>query len=142
MGNRRIKMKKLYIILVIAMFFACDLDNPWPIDTNVQDVSGAEQKNHSVTFVISGNAPVISSDIINDEFYYGLDEGANYTHTFEQKTTSYMPSVDMSFFARKMTGDSSSLTGEIIVDGTTVASQTTTAGNGIVNVQYVITDNY
>ena len=135
-------MKKLYFIIILFSFFACDLENPWPIDTDVQDVSGAPQIKHTVTYVISGNAPMITSDIIEDEYYYGLEDGINYTKTFQISTTSYSPDYTASFTAQKQTSDTTTLSGSIAVDGATVASDLTNSESGIINLSFVITDSF
>lgn len=135
-------MKKLYFIIILFSFFSCDLENPWPVGTDVQDVSGSPQIEHTVTYVISGNAPMITSDIIEDEYYYGLGEGVNYTKTFQISTTSYSPDYIASFAAQKRTSDAYTLTGQITIDGTEKASQTTTSANGDISVSFAVHDEF
>lgn len=122
-------MKKLYIILVIAMFFACDLQNE--SSDNTQTVT------HAVVMTVSGDAPMIETSLI-DGYYYGLQYGVNLVKTTSVTNTEYITKHDVSLMANKMTNDSTTLSASISVDGSVVASDSTTTG--AIDLSYTIED--
>lgn len=122
-------MKKLFILVVsicAVMFLWCYQD---------EDFTG-----YTVKMVVTGNCPIVqiktnrTGDYVD---YYSLDESIDYE---SENRDGIRDGSAVTYFidVYKLTGDATTSTATIYVDGVQVATQTTTAAYGHIRVEYTL----
>lgn len=95
---------------------------------------------HEVRMVVTGNCAVVRIDTnytADYEYYYELDESVDYE---SENDDGFKDGQSREYYidVHKHTGDATTVTATIYVDGAQVATQTTTAAYGHIRVEYTL----
>jgi len=114
--NRRLT---IIFLLAICTIFACDY---------------SDYHEYTVKYIVSGDCPAVTVVHGNiDIVYSGLAAGKSYTCS-EYPDRPKTCTLDV----YKLSGDATTVTATIYVDGVQVATQTTTAAYGHIRVEYTL----